>query len=102
MPVVGGGVGVAVGAVVGVGAGVGVLRAAKLVALAAPAALVTSADTSGVEPLKVLAVLTFQITWLLGPNVIVEAFVTPEPDFRVTVTAAVLAGSRFAMVRDSC
>src|SRR5436309_2309921 len=99
MPGAGTGVGVAVGAVVGVA--VGVLRAAKLVALAAPVALVTSADTSGVEPLKLLAALTLQIVWLLGPNVIVEALVAPELDFRVTVTAAVLAESGFAMVRNS-
>jgi hypothetical protein len=54
--------GVPAGVVFVLGAGVGVLAAAcTALAILPEEAVVTSADTSGVEPLKVLAELTFQI-----------------------------------------
>jgi hypothetical protein len=56
--------GVFVGVVVGGGVVLGMTAATTL----PEEAVVTSADTSGVAPLKVLAVLTFQIVWLCGPS----------------------------------
>jgi hypothetical protein len=63
-------------------------------------AVVTSAETCGVAPLKVLAALTFQMVWLFGANESWVVPVAPEADFSVIVTE-VAVEERLAMVRSS-
>jgi hypothetical protein len=91
-------VGVFVGVGVTLGVGVPAGRAAE--AVVAEESVATSAETCGVAPLKVLAALTFQMVWLLGPNESWVVPVAPEADFSVIVTEAAVE-ERLAMVRFS-